>query len=141
MRTEVEITAELAALRTEYHKQSQTAPSPALAQMAVKIRTTSKELSAVYSNGAKACPKCKGAPIGMLRSPASTAGDRPVFAIYEVGCLNCKPEIVQVDGEQRRKSYSAFGVTPADAVKNWNDGKFNIDKRLDGGPQATVGQV
>lgn len=141
MRTETEVQTELLSMRTEYNALAHTAPAPTLQALSSKIRAAANELSAIYSEGANACPKCKAPVMGMLRTPAGMSGDRPTAAVYQVGCSGCKPEIIDVDGTPRRRSYCAFGGSPAEAVKNWNDGKFIVDGRIGDGPKLTVGRA
>jgi hypothetical protein len=116
MRTESEIKNELDAAAALHHEKADEFTRKEERENSDKIKSLRKELSAFYSQGANACPDCGQAPIGM---------DRGV--VYEVGCIGCAPKPVERDGKTLRRSASAQGRTPQQAVENWNAGKWLED--------------
>jgi hypothetical protein len=123
MRRVKDIRADLSAALADHHANSQEWTAGKTRENDMKIKGFRQELSDVYSEGAKPCPKCGNAPHGM---------DRDGKSLFEVGCLVCPPEPVIVDGEVRwRKSWSSQGRTPQEAVEMWNDDQYLIDKKLD----------
>jgi len=108
MRTEDVIRADLDAARAEYHERSQVAAAPELATRTAQIVALGAELSATIAAGANPCPKCKGTPAGMQKTPAIT-GRSPKPAVYEVGCGACG---------LRSRHWTAAG-----AVTAWNAGE------------------
>lgn len=117
MRKESEIKADLSKLIAFNHENAQKMTAGDLRKLSVEIRALRKELSDLYSDGAKPCPKCGAEPIGMDRATK-----------FEVGCVVCPPYLVN---ETTRRSYSAHGRNPAEAVENWNAERFLEDDKID----------
>lgn len=135
MRKASEINNELNKLREYNHENAHKMTAPELRELSRKVRTLQQELSDLYSNGAKPCPRCGAKPIGMDRATK-----------FEVGCTVCPPFGIEVDGTdeagqpikvKRRQSFSAQGRTPEEAVENWNDGIMVVDSKLDLLPPQT----
>lgn len=102
MRKEQEITQELGKLLDGYRKNANKMSRDALGKHNQKVRALREELVLALTEGANACPDCEEAPHG-LRQP---------MGVYEVGCASgCR-------------DHRAFGRTVAEAVENFNDGKF-----------------
>jgi hypothetical protein len=125
MRRVKDIRADLSAALADHHANSQEWTAGKTRENDMKIKGFRQELSDVYSEGAKPCPKCGNAPHGM---------DRDGKSLFEVGCLVCPPEklpdiVVEGLAVPQRKSYSAQGRTPQEAVENWNDDKYLIDNK------------
>lgn len=118
MRTETEIKAEIETLRVDYQASAQP-------ELSDRIKKASHELSELYSSGANVCPSCGEAPFGMLRCAEHMDRGRVVPALYEVGCLVCPPVV----DNGKRRSLSAQGATPQEAVNNWNADKMIEDRR------------
>jgi len=117
-----ELQNEIARLREDYHAKSQnpdTAHSE-LSALSGMIVMLNKELSAELAAGAKPCPGCDTPPMGMDREHC-----------FEVGCANCKSQLIDVNGVTMRRSYSAQGRTPEQAVARWNAGDYLIDRKID----------
>jgi hypothetical protein len=81
--------------------------------------------------------------MGMVKTPSNFNGGVEVPAVYEVGCVYCDPVlvdspergvIVNLDGNERRvlrRSFSARGGSPEEAVKRWNQGDFVEDQFIE----------
>jgi hypothetical protein len=116
MRTESQIKADLDAALTLYRANAQTWNAAQIAESNKKVKALQAELSDFYSAGANPCPNCGLSVFGMDRG-----------TVYEVGCTKCDPKPVERDGKTLRRSASAQGRTPQQAVENWNAGKWLED--------------
>jgi hypothetical protein len=85
---------------------------------------------------------CNTPPMGMLKTPAHTSNGMDLPNVWEVGCVYCDPFLVEredgtplvVDGKVvkvKRRSYSARGFSPEEAVKKWNAGEWVEDFYFD----------
>lgn len=122
MRNELQIKSELDAILADYRANAHKLTPAEIASTNVIVKGLRRELSDLYSRGAKDCPGCGNPPLGMLRKHIQG------FPIYEVGCIVCKPETLEVNGVTLRRSYSAQGPTPAIAAEKWNAGEWLVDE-------------
>lgn len=131
--TEDSLNMEIKSTQDMYYSNVGKINSEAERVLADKVKTAKKALSDFLSKGANVCPSCGDKPVGMV------VRDTTDGKIYEVGCVNCTPVIVDSNSEaatkdtpineRRRVSYSSRGYTPEIAVANWNGKKFLIDTK------------
>ena len=139
MRNENDILKELTAAKTAFAKMNASSASVADIQAASsKVSGLVKELDAFIVQGANKCKKCGGIPMGILKTPAHSHNGMDLPNIWEVGCTACEPFLVEredgksmkVNGKvakMKRRSYSARGFSPAEAVQKWNEEKWVED--------------
>lgn len=108
-----------------------------------QIKKVRGDLGEKLAEGAGDCPNCGYPPVGMLKTPSYFDQRNQVQMpdVFEIGCIVCPPVYVErADGEDRRldgkpakvkrRSYSARGITQAEAASKWNLGEFVEDLRL-----------
>jgi hypothetical protein len=144
-RTEKEILGDLRAAQEAYAAIAADRDKSTISQTeaaAEKCKTLFRELDAYVSTGADVCKNCGKAPMGMLKTPAHTHNGAELPDLWEVGCVHCEPFLVEredgkalvIDGKVvkvKRRSYSARGFSPAEAVKKWNAGEWVEDFYFD----------
>lgn len=106
--------------KAHYLSIANTAPAEEQRAASEKIKAFQSELSALITEGAKPCPSCGGAPVG-IEQPGPT---------FEVGCSSCG-WFRHTDGTVRDHS-ARGGIMPRHTVEAWNEGP-------DWWRQATVG--
>lgn len=142
MRDEKTIREEIGVALEAAREARDTLPAPQVREKEKAVIALGDELSALLSSGSTNCEVCDRAPMGMLKRPGYTDNDGTAHApIYEVGCIYCPPVIVDheegldvtLDGANRkvkRRSYSARGNTPEQAVERWNAGQHVVDNQI-----------
>lgn len=122
-----------------------TSPVGNVEAAAVKVSALTKELQEYVAQGADDC-QCGNAPWGMLKTPAHMHMGVQMPNIWEVGCVHCAPVLVErpdgqeIDGKNvKRRSYSARGTSPQEAVEKWNNGDWVEDFYFDRMLIMTIG--
>lgn len=104
MRTEKQITKEIAEIRAAYQEAAATRPAAEARAILEPLKGLQQELSDLLSAGAKPCPMCGAAAMGMTREA------KPHLGRFEVGCPACPI---------RARAHSV-----AEAVADWNAGEY-----------------
>jgi hypothetical protein len=123
MKNETEITNDLDVALADYRENADKWTGPQIAESNAKVKSLREDLNAILTAGANECD-CGNPPIGIVRKNVEVSGVD--IKIYEVGCVVCEP----VTESETRTSHSAIGGSIADAVKNWNNGKYLTDKAV-----------
>ena len=109
--TDKEILVELADLQATYHQVAEVLSTAERHAYTAEIQALRAKLSALFTAGAKPCPVCGVPPFGMRKNRNE----------IEIGCLGCRPEVLDVvEGIQREPRVRA--ETRAEAVTMWNAG-------------------
>jgi len=148
-RDEAAIAADRQAAIDEYVANRDVWTAPEIAAYNARFRELNAEWSACLSSGANACQECGNPPMGMIKTPAFTKDGVDFPCVYEVGCIFCDPYLVErengqareIDGRTlklKRRSFSARGVSVAQAVENWNSGRWVEDLYFERTPQAVL---
>lgn len=101
-----EIVQQIESKRAEVRAKEDTAPRPEIAAITRQVRELGDQLSAAITEGAKPCPSCGSAPLGMLQE-VWVSGE--IVQTFEIGCTRCK-------------DHRAKGVTRETTVSKWNLG-------------------
>lgn len=117
-----------------YAEAVQTKPAHEVEPFAQAIKDLRAEQDAVIAKGANACD-CGKFPMGMIKTPSYPGSDGLMTpAVYEVGCIYCPQYLIETESGVRRRSVSARGHSPEEAVSRWNAGEWVVDSKFEKEP-------
>jgi hypothetical protein len=119
-RNEEQIRQELEKAQKEYIAAVETEPAHKVRPFTDRIKDLQKELTAMLTEGAHPCPNCGYPPIGLRHVHVVVPTNRKTFT-YEIGCP-CGP-VKNAEGKAE-KSLRSQGATVAEAVAEWNAGRY-----------------
>jgi hypothetical protein len=134
------INADMQAAAEAYAEAVKTKPAHKVQEFVDTIKQLRQEQADCISRGANPCG-CGKAPLGMVKTPSYVDGNGiKTKPVYEVGCVYCPQYLIETPEGDRRRSVSARGYSPEEAVANWNTEEWVIDTRFDRPPiDAAVG--